>query len=140
TRRRLGVEPLEVMNRRFLLNLSLALNLLLAVVVVTLAKSRGARSAAGAAPSLTNRVVRVRPATNPPASAVVEVPATFHWSEVESTDYRVYMKNLRAIGCPEATIRDLIIADVDDLFTGRVRRVVESVTGNFWELMANSKA
>src|SRR5262245_55092968 len=32
----------------------------------------------------------------------------FHWSQIESPDYREYISNLRAIGCPEATIRDII--------------------------------
>jgi hypothetical protein len=32
---------------------------------------------------------------------------------LESTDYRTYVRNLRAIGCPEQTIRDIITADVD---------------------------
>src|SRR6516162_1933421 len=36
----------------------------------------------------------------------------FSWRDVESPDYPVYIANLRAIGCPEQTIRDLIIADV----------------------------
>lgn len=44
----------------------------------------------------------------------------FSWSEVESPDYPTYIANLRAIGCPEQTIRDIIIADVDALFAKRI--------------------
>lgn len=43
----------------------------------------------------------------------------FHWSQIESTDYRIYIANLRAIGCPEQTIRDIISADVDSLYASR---------------------
>lgn len=44
----------------------------------------------------------------------------FRWSQVESDDYRAYIERLRAIGCPEQTIRDLIIADIDKLFAPRM--------------------
>ena len=37
----------------------------------------------------------------------------FSWREVESDDYPTYIANLRDIGCPEQTIRDIIIADVN---------------------------
>lgn len=40
---------------------------------------------------------------------------------MESADYRAYIANLRAIGCPEQTIRDLIRADVNQLFESRAR-------------------
>jgi hypothetical protein len=45
----------------------------------------------------------------PPAAK----PEPFHWSKLESTDYRAYIANLRRIECPEQTIRDIITADVD---------------------------
>src|SRR2546423_14159015 len=50
----------------------------------------------------------------------------FTWEEVESADYVTYIKNLRAIGCPENTIRDIIVADVNQLYAHR--RVTEVVS------------
>jgi LysM repeat protein len=50
----------------------------------------------------------------------------FSWQEVESADYPTYIANLRAIGCPEQTIRDIIIADVNALYARR--RATELVT------------
>lgn len=41
---------------------------------------------------------------------------TFDWHQVESPDYRQYITNLRTIGCPEQTVRDIIIADVTQLY------------------------
>ncbi len=38
------------------------------------------------------------------------------WEMVESGDYKQYIANLRSIGCPEETIRDIIIADVNKLY------------------------
>src|SRR5688572_28748288 len=40
----------------------------------------------------------------------------FSWQEVESSDYRAFVANLREIDCPEQTIRDIIIADVNALY------------------------
>ena len=41
------------------------------------------------------------------------------WEQLESADYRVYVANLRKVGCPEQTIRDIIIADVHSLYAPR---------------------
>jgi hypothetical protein len=50
----------------------------------------------------------------------------FSWQEVESPDYPTYITNLRNIGCPEQTIRDIIIADVNALYSRK--RALELVT------------
>ncbi len=85
----------------------------------------------------------VEPAVNPPRASAApagsfSAPAataddnrTFHWSEIESSDYLIYVKNLRQIGCPEQTIRDIIQADVASLFAAKRQELpsVESETG-----------
>ena len=43
----------------------------------------------------------------------------FHWSEVESADYKEYISRLRAVQCPEETIRDIIVADINKLYAPR---------------------
>jgi len=50
----------------------------------------------------------------------------FSWQEVESADYPTYIANLRYIGCPEQTIRDIIIADINALYARK--RATELVT------------
>ncbi len=106
------------MRWRVLLFLSLTANLLL--VVGWLVSMRLARTAALQAPL-------------PETSATVQVKTNvifrrqfFSWSELESPDYAVYVSNLRDIGCPEQTIRDLIIADVNALYARR--RAMEVLT------------
>ena len=47
-----------------------------------------------------------------PEKAVIEVEP-FHWSQIEAQDYQTYIENLRRIGCPEETIRDLVKRDLD---------------------------
>lgn len=59
----------------------------------------------------------------------------FHWGTVESPDYREYIAKLRAIGCPEETIRDIIIADVNKLFASRVAALYPSPKDyKFWRV------
>ena len=41
----------------------------------------------------------------------------FTWQELESADYPTYVGNLRDLGCPEQTIHDIIVTDVDQLYT-----------------------
>lgn len=43
------------------------------------------------------------------------------WAGLESTDYVQYIRNLREVGCPEETIRDIIIADINKLYATRWR-------------------
>lgn len=45
-----------------------------------------------------------------------EVKLNFDWQQVESADYKEYINHLRSIGCPESTIRDIIISDIDKLY------------------------
>jgi LysM repeat protein len=98
--------------------LSLGLNLILALAWLLaiggsrpLAVGPGNLSSGGPSPAGTNTVVRRQ---------------FFTWQEVESPDYPTYIANLRDIGCPEQTVRDVIIADVNALFAKR--RATEIVT------------
>ncbi len=64
------------------------------------------------------------PVPSPAPSTVVErVVLTntppFHWRQVESPFYPVYIANLRAIGCPEQTIHDIVTADLKSVFEAR---------------------
>ena len=79
-----------------------------------------------------------RPAVHAPAAAASEASIItaktnlvlrrqlFAWREIESADYPTYVANLRDIGCPEQTIRDIIIADVNLLYSRR--RAMELIT------------
>lgn len=49
----------------------------------------------------------------------VYVTNAFHWSQLESADYREYIERLRSVGCPEATIKDIIITDIMRLYAAR---------------------
>ncbi len=69
----------------------------------------------------------------PPAvSAPVRRPE-FRWSQIESADYPAYIANLRAIGAPEKTIRDIILADVEKLYQSRLEASRQTNNGQFWQ-------
>src|SRR5256886_4815412 len=94
-------------------NIALAAGLLLAVRHST---GKGlSRSSAPSGPSL-----------DPVRTNVVLRRQFFSWREVESDDYPTYIANLRDIGCPDQTIRDIIIADINALYSRR--RATELVT------------
>jgi len=84
--------------------------LLVALLCYLAAHSRLINSAAG--PSISPDI-----ATTPVAKPPQAQPKPFHWSQLESSDYRIYIAKLRAIGCPPQTLRDIISADVDTLYT-----------------------
>jgi hypothetical protein len=121
---------------------SLALNALLPGFVLWLAcAGPNPKLRSGVSQFLTHcmRPLKRLPAPPPSGSApwpeVIEAGEPFHWAQLESADYRVYLANLRRIGCPETTVRDIIIADVNELFAARVKALVDEVSGQFWHLL-----
>src|SRR5215472_8944655 len=56
----------------------------------------------------------------------------FSWQEVESPDYPTYVANLRSIGCPEQTIRDIIIADVNGLYARKLATELTTPEQQWW--------
>ena len=56
----------------------------------------------------------------------------FHWSQVESADYREYIANLRAIGCPEQVVRDIVVAEVLQRDAARAAEIWKPVPTEYW--------
>lgn len=56
----------------------------------------------------------------------------FDWRQVESPDYKEYIASLRAIGCPEKTIKEIITADVNDLFSARRATITQTNHYEYW--------
>jgi len=79
----------------------------------------------GAGEPVEQPVAEEAPVAEPdPAPAVAEttvVTNRLEWKQLESEEYRDYIARLREIGCPEQTIRDIIIADLDKLFAPRAQ-------------------
>jgi len=107
------------MRWRFIALVSLGVNIVLCAAWLLVARQEAAIIAAAAA------VSRETP-TNQTTTNYVARRLAFSWQQIESADYATYVSNLRQVGCPEQTIRDIIIADVNTLFARR--RATELVT------------
>lgn len=127
------------MTRRFQqlgLAASLALNAVLAAVVLRPERSEALPAALPAAlPSahLDAEATATRVAPAPDARAVGTAAAPLLWSQIESDDYRQYIANLRAVGCPEETIRDVISADLGAVYTARARAIWSPAKLEYWQ-------
>ncbi len=71
-------------------------------------------------------IAEFSPTTNLIKTNVIVRRQFFSWHEVESSDYPTYIANLRDIDCPEQTIRDIIVADVNQLYAQK--RATEIIT------------
>jgi len=82
--------------------------------------------------TVTQIAVRKINATNNLLAALAGRPLS--WRALESTNYVLYIENLRAFGCPEETIRDIIITDVAKLYArhrAELRRQLQPY--KFWQ-------
>ncbi len=116
------------MNLRLLLTASLLLNLALAFFLLRPAGPGDTATppgvASGTAPAHPAAIRPTgTPATNPATTVTNTLVRQLDWRTVESPDYREYIANLRGIGCPEQTIRDIIQADVNKLYDEKKKQV-----------------
>jgi len=103
--------------------ISLLLNLVLAggLIYLLVAGRRPVPVSPQPVVAATPSVVTAAP---PPQVAPRVKPAPFRWRQLDSTNYHVYVENLRDIGCPEPSLRAIVTADVDVVF-GLRRRALE---------------
>ncbi|MFM2294258.1 MAG: hypothetical protein RLZZ350_671 [Verrucomicrobiota bacterium] len=129
------------MNTRVLLALSLAVNLALGALFVL------RKPATPTAPTVTataEKTAAAKAAAAKTETAVVTKVQAIDWRAVESDDYKKYIANLRSVGCPEETIRDIIVADVNKLFEDRKKALKQAKAPKekfkFWETGMGSMA
>ena len=132
------------MSARSILCWSLILNLLLAVWIVGAMVSRPAVSirTADAAPIPPQKPSAHASADQSvsasSASTLVPGPSPFHWREIESPDFEVYVANLRRIGCPEPVLRNILSAELDDLYTRKRQELLRPLAGEVWDLVVQA--
>jgi hypothetical protein len=84
-----------------------------------------------------NRTAPINPVQDTPSAGLRTktniVIKPFNWQQVESDDYKTFIANLRSIGCPEETIRDIVIADVNKLFAARERALSGADDWKYWQ-------
>jgi len=69
----------------------------------------------------------VQPAKAPPepAPSLVKAPV-FHWRDLDSPDFAVFVANLREIGCPEPTIRDIVDGELREIYAKQANEAKEA--------------
>lgn len=122
------------MRSRTILIASLALNLLL---VSGWYYSAQKKSTPPAPPKITHPF---NPFEHETRTNIVVRRLNFTWHEVESADYAAYIKNLREIGCPESTIRDIIVADVNQLYAHRREKEIIPAEFEWWKSDLDAEA
>jgi len=115
------------MRWRFLFIVLATLNLIFAAIWFFTRGTLVTTVAVPEVPDIDSQFNRARTKTN-----VVVRRQYFSWQEVESNDYVTYIKNLREIGCPTSTIRDIIVADVNALYAHRRATEVVSADHQWW--------
>jgi len=113
------------MRARFWLIISVSFNLLLAASLFHLATRPLKEPAIPASPELPGPVI-VK--TN-----VLVRQENFTWEQVQSTNYVILIKNLRAIGCPEQVIRDIITSDINRIYARRRVTEVDYPNYEWWK-------
>jgi hypothetical protein len=112
------------MRARFWLIISVSFNLFLAAIFFA-PKGPLKESAISASPETEGAIV-VK--TN-----VLVRQENFTWEQVQSTNDAILIKNLRAIGCPEQTIRDIITSDVNRIYARRRVTEVDYPNYEWWK-------
>lgn len=96
-----------------------ALNLLLigALIHICSSADRPAATVPVPTPPPTRREA---PAVDPESTPEVTALGLFRWSDLmKSNDYRGFVANLRAAGCPESTLEDIVRGDAGRVFRAR---------------------
>ncbi|MGA2660632.1 MAG: LysM peptidoglycan-binding domain-containing protein [Verrucomicrobiota bacterium] len=104
---------------------SLGINVVLALGWLGL--RRPATESRAPAPAVTGQAAPGSGGTN-----IVVRRQFFSWHELESDDYPTYIANLRDIACPEQTIRDIIIADVNALYARKRAQEIMTPAQQWW--------
>ena len=64
---------------------------------------------------------------------------SFSWRDVESDNYQQYVDNLRGTGCPEATVEDIVVADVNQLFFQKAQPLLKEVKQSFLQFYSGPR-
>ncbi len=107
------------------LQISLVLNLALMGALIVIGVERLEMAAQTTSPAAQPMVAAGAAPTNP--GVPQSEPAPFRWDQLYSKHYSDYVKNLRAIGCPEPTVRAIVAADVAAAYRALARQMEQKL-------------
>ena len=113
-----------------IIGFSFLLNAILAAAIVLSFKKT--------APPAPATPMAAAPASSPiPSSPAAESSPSagqpFQWSRIASDNLKIYRDNLRAIGCPELTVREIIRAVINENLGTRRRDILDSFQEKYWD-------
>jgi hypothetical protein len=111
---------------------SLLLNAILAAAIVLSVKKSPPLAQAPVAAAPVSGMIPLSP---PPVKSSPSPGLPFQWSRIASEDLKIYRDNLRAIGCPELTVREIIRAVINEDFRTRRRNLLDSFQGHYWGMV-----
>jgi hypothetical protein len=114
-----------------MLKISLAANVILGLLFLWQAHGRFglADHSATVVPTLpTAAEIETSPPETIKSESLVAGSAGFQWKQLESPDYHLYVRNLRAIGCPEPTLRAIVEADVHAAYDIQIETLEEKIS------------
>jgi hypothetical protein len=118
------------MKLRVIFRLSLAVNVLLVIGLFTIPNRPTTQTMPSSA---------VSPSSPTAEAVVVSLPqppvsfdGPFHWSQIACDDLIRYRDNLRRIDCPELTVREIMLAEINERFLPRRRALLASLQDRFW--------
>jgi hypothetical protein len=79
--------------------------------------------------SATNQVA----AASPRPRSLPSTDKQFGWQDITNDTYLDYIANLRAAGCPEKQIRNIVVSDVNDLFDKRRLEHAIKTDSQWWK-------
>src|SRR6185503_9966105 len=83
-------------------------------------------------------VVTNKPIAGAIASSTNAGPVkTFQWQDVETDEYPKYLDRLRAAGCPEKMVRQIVSNDVNDLFVHKKMNLAIAHDHEWWRFEAD---
>jgi len=123
-----------------LVTVSLIANLVLASIWLNRRSSRTLQSNPHSeglnsqAESAISKMDRSKVETFETVAAIGSEPLT--WKQLESSDLKGFIRHLRAVGCPEETVQDLVLAQVNRQHAARTRELWPDrfKTKDFWEM------
>jgi hypothetical protein len=115
---------------RLFIGLSVAFNVALAAAYFLPTKKAPAAHSSPPPP------IAAAPAQPPsPVNDSTNSEAAFRWDQVASPDLKIYRDNLRAIGCPELTLHEIMRAVINELFRLRRQAILASFQDHYWDLV-----
>ncbi len=114
---------------------SVTLNvLLLGALVMTWGDRRATKQVTAEPKSApVKQAVTAQTPAAPPQSAKA---APFRWQQLDAPDFPTFVKNLRAIGCPEPTLRDIIEGELREIYAQKLQKVAAGSSGKRQEMEA----